>query len=442
MERERRHAHDDEERRAAEPAPAPPVPAGILALQRSAGNAAVSQLLRAPKAPAQITGAKVTHDRVSVPPAAGLDLKIGPVPANAGGTLSYLVEGDGATIDGATTVDATGKVTVGARQAGGKAKATVKQEITDDTGTDELEQWAQLNFIDEPGAITATSEAAAGTADKYVGEFTHTFKPGPGGAAGLERARVNERFGGALIKDPMKEKHSIESPWGTFKLDANKPADPDAGWDLDSSGGMTSHDEVSIEKSVVDARPFVPNASQPGAKPLPQGFELTQNFHSLRFPGQTYSTAPVAMTPHVRRLQEKSGKLEVVVGAGGKEVAEDYAGPTVYRKAKASKASVEASTPDSQQTVDVTVEAIGADTSVTYSIVGADLGCTVDASSGTLTIGTAPGVVKVRAGDAAGKNFDEVSVTITKPKAAGGAKPAFAPGGLEGSPAWPDPDSE
>lgn len=439
MERDRRRIRPEEE--AAERPPDTPAPGNdILALQQSAGNAAVAKLLRAPKATGkELKAAKVNHERVSVPPSGTPGLKITPDPADAGGTLSYAVDADGAAIDGATKADAQGNVAIGAKQGGGKAKAVVKQSIGDtEGGTIENEQWAQLNFVEDPTGITSTAEAAASDDKRYRGEFTHTFKPGPAGAAGLERARVNERFSGALIQDPAKSEHAIASPFGAFKLAVNPPDDVSKGWDLDSSGTMVKHDEVTIDKSLVDARPFVANASQPSAKGLPQSFEVTQGFHSLHFPDNTFSTAAVASTPHVRTLREKGGKLEVVLSSGGKEVVEDYAGPAVFRKAKADKATVEASTKDVTNTVSITAEAFGADPTAHYRLEGEALGCKVDAS-GTLTVGTKPGTVKVRVGDKKFANYDEVTITIAAPKAAA-AKPTAA--GDEGTAAWAEPPSE
>lgn len=436
MERDRRLERSEEEE-AATKQPAPPV-AGILALQQSAGNAAVSQLLRAPGKAKGITGVTVNHEKVTVPPDATLDLKAQADPKDAGGDLTYGLEAAGATLDGATKADPkTGQITVGAKQAGGKAKATVKQKITAADGSfTEQPAERELFFLDEPGAITATSETAAGDKDYYRGDFTHTFKAGPGGAAGLEMARVNERFTGPLIKDSMAANHEIAAPWGIFKLKANPPADPAKGWVLNSSGEMTTADHVSIEKTLVDARPFVKNASQPTAKGLPSGFEVQQDFYSVKYPGRTFTAAAVATTKHKRTLRASSSGFEVAMEAGGKEVVEDYAGPTVFRNATASKTTVEPSAKDDVKTVDVAVEAIGKDTKPTYSIQGDKLGCKVD-SSGKVTIGTKPGSITVRAGDT--KSYDEVVITIKAPPVAG-AKPTA--GTAEASPAFAEPPSE
>src|SRR5690242_3214352 len=114
MERDRRRERSEDPEAAPERRPAPV--SGILALQQSAGNAAVTQLLREPKAKGkEITGAKVNHDRVSVPPTGTPGVKVTPEPADAGGTLTYSVEGDGAAIDAGTTADAKGNITVGAK---------------------------------------------------------------------------------------------------------------------------------------------------------------------------------------------------------------------------------------------------------------------------------------------------------------------------------------
>jgi hypothetical protein len=442
MERDRDRARSPEEPAAGkEPAAAVPhAHAQILRLQQSAGNAAVSQLLRAPAAATPVNGVKVNHPKVSVPPDAALDLKATADPANAGGTLTFGIATDGAALDAATKADGTtGKITLSAAQAGGRVKATLKQRIDGEDGAfTESTSEQPLQLIEDPTGISSTSESAAGNDTTYQGDFTHTFKPGPGGAAGLELARVNERFTGGLIKDTMSKSHDLKTPFGQFTLNVNDPASTTAGWDLDSSGTMASSDHVSVAKSFIDARPFVVNASKPAATGLPQGWEVTQNFHPLRFPGRTWGATAVASTPHTRTLRDKGGKLEVAVGAGTKEVAEDYAGPAVFRGAKASQSTIEASTAAAAQSVTITVDGYGKDAAASYKIEGPDLGCKVD-SSGTLTIGTTPGTVKVRAGDAKFVNYDDVSVTITPPKVAD-AKPTADLG--EGAPAMAAPPAE
>lgn len=427
MERDRRRVRPEEEETEA-PAVAPPAGA-ILGLQQSAGNAAVTRMLsRKGEAPAKLKGVKVNHERVSVKPGEP-GLKFSAEPAGLAG-VTYKIEGDGAEVDAGTTVAADGSVTIGKGQAGGRVKAVA--ELPDPGGNEFAEQ--PLNFVEDPGAITGTSESAASDKTHYRGDFTHTFKGGPA----TERAHVNEKFGGPLIAKPESTKHTIQSPFGAFELTSNDPGKATDGWDLDGAGTMTGVDHVSIQKSLVDARDFIPNASRPKAKGLPASFSVDQAFHALRMPTNTYGASPVAATTHVRTLRETAGSLEVVLSAGGKEVVEPYEGPTVFRKAAADKTTVEASTKESVNTVSISAEAFGADTTAYYKIEGEKLGCTVDAS-GTLTVGSTPGTVRVRVGDKKFASYDEVAITVTAPKVAAEKPKAQA---AEGVAAGAEPPSE
>jgi hypothetical protein len=137
----------------------------------------------------------------------------------------------------------------------------------------------------------------------------------------------------------------------------------------------------------------------------------------------------------------------VVLKAGTKDVAIDYAGPAVFRNAKADKTTVEASEPKpktgtwKRNEVQVSVTAEPSSAAVKYSITGAALGCTVD-SSGKVLIGDQAGTITVRAGDG-GSHYDEVSIAITaRPAAANPAAPKSAgDAGSEAEPAAAAPDA-
>ena len=172
-----------------------------------------------------------------------------------------------------------------------------------------------------------------------------------------------------------------------------------------------------------DARPFVANASnKTPANTLPQALTATQSMRPLTFPAQTYAAA-IATTTHRRAFEERSGKLKAVTSANAaginEQVVEDYAGPTVFRNAKATPASVPATTPappgggaaPAATTSTITADAEGTPPTPAFSINAPDLGCTIDAATGVLTPGTTKGTVTVQAGD--GTNFDETKVTIT-----------------------------
>ncbi len=125
--------------------------------------------------------------------------------------------------------------------------------------------------------------------------------------------------------------------------------------------------------------------------------------------------------------------------AGAGSVSIDYAGPPVFRNAKADKTSVDAS-PEKPKSgtwkrneVQVSVDVAPSGGKVSYSIAGEALGCTVD-GSGKVLIGSTPGTIKVRAGD--GTHYDEVSIEIKKPAAP--AAPAAPKAAGEGDEAVPE----
>jgi hypothetical protein len=87
-------------------------------------------------------------------------------------------------------------------------------------------------------------------------------------------------------------------------------------------------------------------------------------------------------------------------------------------------------------TVSVDSEPVGA--AAKFSIPGEALGCTVS-SSGVVKLGSTPGTITVRAGDA--KHYDEVKIEIVAPPAAPGgpgAKPAAEEPGVGGATPAPE----
>jgi hypothetical protein len=189
---------------------------------------------------------------------------------------------------------------------------------------------------------------------------------------------------------------------------------------------MSTPDRVTWDTTTPDVRPFVVNASNASpANTLPQELTATQSFRNLDFPAKTYGTT-VDTTTHRRAIEDRSGKLKAVTSANAagisKEVVEIYAGPTVFRNAKATPASIPAKAPTppsgsapAATTSTITIDAEGQSATPAFSITPPDLGCTIDAATGVLTPGTTAGTVTVRAGDS--KNFDETMVTVTAPPA-------------------------
>jgi hypothetical protein len=377
----------------------------VLSLQRTAGNQAVVRGIasgRIQRAPTKVgvTGVTVTPARFTLPLEAGVSVKATAAPANATG-VAWALRDDTATVTGSTIDAKTGAITVAAGQPGGALKAEAK---SDDGSSIAM----PFNVVEKPTTLASTASAPTGT---YAATFTHSFTGASGKGSGVERANINEKF----------DVHHVDEPFGSFDLKANTAGS--TGWFLDSSGKMNGPDNVSIGKSLINANKFVTSASNPTpAKTLPVGFSMTQHLHAKSFPSGALDAAPFKDTDHVRNLEERDGALKVILKAGKGEVAVNYAGPVVFRNAKASKTKVEASAPKpatgawkrNEVQVSITTDPAGADTK--YSLVGDKLGCEVDVS-GNVKIGDKAGTIKVRAGDG-GKHFDDVSIEITARPAA------------------------
>lgn len=236
---------------------------------------------------------------------------------------------------------------------------------------------------------------------------------------------MNEQFAGA-----SGTTLTVTGKLGTLNITINNPNSASDGWDLDASGTMAGPDNVTWSNTM-DARPFVANASHPSPSPgLPQELTATQNFRNLTFPAQTYGAATVASTTHRRAIEDRT-TLKAVTSANAagisQEVVDDYAGPTVFRHARAAPPSIPVAAPASPggtapaaATTTVTVDAEGQTATPTFTILSPDLGCTIT-PAGVLTPGPTAGTVTVRAGDSV--NYDETTVTITAQPAA----PAPAP---------------
>ena len=378
--------------------------AAVLALQRTAGNAAVSRAIatgqlgvqRQGGAPVAVTGVAVSPARTSVPLPAGTGIRATATPRNATGVVFSLTAGSAALAGGTSINPTTGVVTVDPQQAGG----TLAARATSADGS-----FAELEFrlVETPAAITSTSSTATGD---YEAQFVHTFSSAGPTTAGLEGANINERFAS----------RRVTTPFGPFSLRAN--ATGSHGWDLDASGTMAGHDTVSMDGSV-DAQPFISSAANSApAAALPQGFAMTQNLHATSFPSGRLGATPFMSTQHVRRLEEQGGELFFTIGAGLATESMKYVGPPVYRHATVDQPTVEASAPRprsgawTRNEVNVSVEALPASSPVEYWIQGNALGCSVT-STGQVLVGDRPGTIKVRAGSRRRGRFDAVTVTVT-----------------------------
>jgi hypothetical protein len=387
---------------------------------------AAAGLFRQPAATVPLAGVSVNHDRVTVPPPGGLSFTASKDPPGASG-VTFSVVGDNAVIAAGTKISNAGAITVATAQTGGSAHVEAQQTTTaPDGSTSTTTATAPFNFTAIPSGITSTSAAAANNSGFYGGTFTHTFGSPGGGPTALELAHVNEQFAGA-----SGTTLTITGKLGTLTITINSPNSATAGWDLDASGTMAGPDNVSWSNTV-DARAFVANASHPSPNPaLPQELTATQNFRNLTFPAQTYGAATVASTTHRRAIEDRSNQLKAVTSANAtginQEVVEDYAGPTVFRRARATPPSIPVTaaappggTAPAATTTTVAVDAEGQTATPTFTILSPDLGCTIT-PAGVLTPGSTVGTVTVRAGDSV--NYDETTVTLTA-----AAPPAPSPG--------------
>jgi hypothetical protein len=381
------------------------------------GAAGAPGLFRVPAAPVPLGSVAVNHQRVTVPPAAGLTFTASKTPATAA-NVRFSLAGDAAAIVSGTVIDSgTGAITVAAAQTGGSAHVTASQTITEPDGASTTSTMtAPFNFTAKPSGITSTSASQANTSGFYGGEFTHTFTSPGGGQSALERSHVNERFAAA-----SGTALTITGLLGTLNIAVNNPGAATGGWDLDSSGTMAGPDHVTWGNTL-DARPFVVNASHPTpANVLPQALTATQDFRNLSYPARTYDAAIITSTTHRRAIEDRSNLLKAVTSANAaginQEVVDDYAGPTVFRRCRATPNSIAATAPApdggtaaAPTTATVVVDAEGQTATPTYSVRTPDLGCAIS-TAGVLTPGPTAGTVTVRAGDTV--NYDETTVTIT-----------------------------
>jgi hypothetical protein len=378
--------------------------ANILALQRTAGNRAVSGILAVQRQSVTVGPVGVNNRRISVPMPVGVTLQ-GTVPSRQ--TVTWSLVAGTAAIDSGTTIDTTGRVTLGATQQGG-----IIGIRADDPGDSGAADTAEVLLITAPGSIASTSETRDAEAGSYGAYFGHTFAAqGGGSGAGCRGGLVNEIF--PAVPDPNDTRHRIpDTPFGPFILKTNNPSRVTEGWGIDSSGQMIDDDEVTIGRATINIRPFVANTSNPApANTLPDSFSVTQDLRSLEVPTNAWRAA-FASPVHVRGLRETSpGAPEFFVSANGVEHTDPYTGVAAVRNAQAATPTVAVSTPGTPNTVAITAESTPTGAPIRYRIIGAALGCRIDATTGELTIGTRTGTVRVRA--TIGKSFDEVAVTIT-----------------------------
>ncbi|HEY0062435.1 MAG TPA: DUF4157 domain-containing protein [Telluria sp.] len=383
----------------------------------AAGPAASSSLFRQTATPVPMMGVAVNHARVTVPPPAGLSFTAAIEPADATGVT--LAVGGPAAIAPGTRVSSAGVITLARAQQGGNAEIQATQTLpVPNAPPRTTTRYALFNLCAIPGSIASTTATNANLAGSYGGDFVHTFTSPAGGASALTGSHLNEQFPAA-----SNGLLPLSGTIGAMDITILDPDSPGDGWDLDANGRMTGFDRVSWTQAIPDARPFVRNASHPAPSPaLPQAITATQNFRNLTLPDQTYRATRVASTTHRRAFEEQNGLIKAVTSANGVQVIDPYAGPTIFRRCRATPASIPATAPAAPgatavaaSTSTIVVDAEGQTATPVFSVKSPDLGCTIT-TGGVLTPGATAGTVTVRAGDAA--NFDETTVTVTAPVAA------------------------
>jgi hypothetical protein len=419
-----------------------------LALQRAAGGVLGSPLVQRQTQTVSVGPISLNNTRISVPIPAGATLQAS-VPAAQ--TVTWSLEAGTAAVDPGSRVDATGLVTLGGSQAGGRISVRA-----DDSAGSGAFRSREVFLIKPPGSIAATAETGGSAASNYGANFRHTFAAvGGGSGAECEGGRVNEIFPG--VPNSNATTHTMTTPFGPFQLSTNNPLSFTAGWGIDATGTMTGDDHVNIGRNGIDIRRFITNTSNPTPTALlPTSFTVTQNLRSLEVPTNTWRAA-FATPPHVRGLREPSpGAPEFFVSANGTEHVDAYTGRPAVRNAQAATPTVMASLPAPPPpkrgqprpvpivptTVQITAESTPAGAPLRFSIQGPALGCSIHARTGLLTIGSTAGTVRVRAAGTDGLSFDEVTVTITARPTPTPPAPAPGGGGSGGSGGRHTADSE
>ena len=279
-----------------------------------------------------------------------------------------------------------------------------------------------------PTGITSTTAISNPVrSTDYGGVFDHVFTSADSNVASLDQVAVGERF--PNLPNPTTATHTFATPFGDFTLTTGTLPDAasaaSGNWFLTSAGELGgSHDNVTIAKSMIDiGKHLVSDSNLTPTDPLPAGFTVDQQFHwwcPHAAAGSRWTM--YAATTHTRRLRiDSSGTdAEFVAIVNGQENAMPYEGRTGVTNAQADTPTVEPSpATGSANTVQISADAFPSTAQLHFSIQGPALGCTINASTGVLTIGRKTGVVTVRAANArGGPNWDEVQVTIAVPAAA------------------------
>jgi hypothetical protein len=407
-------------------------------------------------APIQREGEEEAEELPPPAPPTRVDLNFDPtiaIPAAAGGTaalrattdatvgITWSIEDGTATKAAGTAIAADGTITLDAAQAGGNL--SVKAENAGGSLTRLFSVAAVPTGIDATSILSALNSAAT----DYGAAFQHAFTSAAGSATVLENLRIGEKFPNA--PSPNAASHTFTGaawPFGrgsdSFTLSTGTLANDAAGaWALDASGEfgppatgstLAQGDNVSTVKNGINVGDHVASHSNPTPRNrLPVTITLDQEFHFFNPRAASGSRwTRFTTTAHSRTLRLASDEVKFVTTVNGVENEEDYVGrPAVFgltaspvNTPKSASAPSGGGPAPAPRTVALSAQtlpgALPATSSLTWSVVAPDLGCTVtadptDATRATLTVGTTAGTVTVQIADNTGTNTDRVQIRIT-----------------------------
>lgn len=333
-----------------------------------------------------------------------------------------------AAVDPGSTIAGNGTITLAATQAAGdiNARATA--------GGCFFEQ--PFTIRSHPVGIASTSFVSASTTGNYGGTFDHVFDSADGNVASLANVGVGERF--TNVPNPAGAAHNITAPLnpfgGVFTLNtATLTPGATNNWFLTATGGLGGTlDSVTTGQANINVGRFVQSASNPTPpQGLPASMTLLQQLHWFcpQKPAANRWTGFVTVA-HSRTLRNVGGTIEFVTAVNGIDRPEPYVGPTAVSNLTATPARTPRSasspagggTAPPPQTVAITVDTLPtvlpSGQTITWSIVGNALGCTIaqdpsDDHAAVLTIGTTAGTVTVETTDSTRVNRARVRVVIT-----------------------------
>jgi uncharacterized protein DUF4157 len=375
----------------------------------------------------------------------------------AAGATTTGFPGSPTAVDPATSIDAAGAITVSPTQTPGFVVVTA-------TGSAGCTASVPLNFASTPTGVgqTAVIGPLSTSATNYGAQFENTLNAASGNSADLFQVKVNERFSG--LATPNASTHLVPTPFGNFTLNTNPwtPNSDAPGWAVTASG-VQGPDNIGTARTFIDVGRFVSSASNRTptttlSAATPVGFSVQQDLHwfcAQAAVGSQWVTPPFATLTHTRHLMLVSGDLTFVTGIPAPSLAaqsDPYTGQPAFMNAAATPNPVTVSAtvppgsprgtvPPPRNTTTVTADTLPSTLSGLtgthdrrFSIRGNARGCTIDATTGVVTVGTTPGTITVRVGDVdrTNRNFDETTVTIaaaSSPSAPAPVPPAQTPGG-------------